>query len=132
MAIARALAADPSVIVLDEPLSALDASVRRRWHLLVELARDLGMAMVFDLARSGHRAPRAHRTAVMYLGLIVEIARTSELWHTPLHPYTQALIGAIPHSGRSGQLPEALAGRFRDPAHPPVGCRFPSALSVLL
>ena len=125
IAIARALAADPSVIVLDEPLSALDASVQAQVaNLLVELARELGMAMVLishDLAIVRHVA---HRTAVMYLGLIVETAPTSQLWQAPLHPYTRALIEAIPHPDGSGKLPEALTGEIPDPAHPPVGCRF--------
>jgi peptide/nickel transport system ATP-binding protein len=125
VAIARALAADPTVIVLDEPLSALDASVQAQVaNLLVELARDLGTAMVLishDLAIVRHVA---HRTAVMYLGLIVETAPTDQLWDAPLHPYTRALIDAIPHPDGSGQLPEALAGEIPDPAHPPAGCRF--------
>jgi oligopeptide/dipeptide ABC transporter ATP-binding protein len=125
VAIARALAADPKVMVLDEPLSALDASVQAQVaNLLVQLAHDLGMAMVLishDLAIVRHVA---HRTAVMYLGLIVETAPTSQLWRAPLHPYTKALIEAIPHPDGSGQLPEALAGEIPDPAHPPLGCRF--------
>jgi peptide/nickel transport system ATP-binding protein len=125
VAIARALAADPAVIVLDEPLSALDASVQAQVaNLLVELARDLDMAMLLishDLAIVRHVA---HRTAVMYLGLIVETAPTGQLWQAPLHPYTRALIEAIPHPDGSGQLPEALAGEIPDPARPPAGCRF--------
>jgi peptide/nickel transport system ATP-binding protein len=125
VAIARALAADPSVIVLDEPLSALDASVQAQVaNLLVVLARELGTAMVLishDLAIVRHVA---HRTAVMYLGLIVETAPTSQLWQMPLHPYTRALISAIPIPDGAGQLPEALSGEIPDPAHPPTGCRF--------
>jgi peptide/nickel transport system ATP-binding protein len=125
VAIARALAADPTVIVLDEPLSALDASVQAQVaNLLVVLARELGTAMVLishDLAIVRHVA---HRTAVMYLGLIVESAPTAQLWQAPLHPYTRALISAIPTPDGSGHLPQALSGEIPDPAHPPTGCRF--------
>jgi peptide/nickel transport system ATP-binding protein len=125
IAIARALAADPAMIVLDEPLSALDASVQAQVaNLLVELARDLHVGMLLishDLAIVRHVA---HRTAVMYLGVIVETAPTTELWKAPMHPYTQALIESIPHADGAGHLPVALPGEIPDPAQPPSGCRF--------
>jgi len=125
IAIARALAADPSMIVLDEPLSALDASVQAQVaNLLVELARDLQVGMLLishDLAIVRHVA---HRTAVMYLGLVVETAPTAELWKAPKHPYTKALIASIPHADGAGHLPAALSGEIPDPARPPAGCRF--------
>jgi len=125
IAIARALAADPAMIVLDEPLSALDASVQAQVaNLLVELARDLHVGMLLishDLAIVRHVA---HRTAVMYLGVIVETAPTDELWKAPKHPYTQALIDSIPHADGAGHLPVALPGEIPDPANPPSGCRF--------
>lgn len=125
IAIARALAADPAMIVLDEPLSALDASVQAQVaNLLVELARDLHVGMLLishDLAIVRHVA---HRTAVMYLGVIVETAPTADLWTAPMHPYTQALIDSIPHADGAGHLPVALPGEIPDPARPPSGCRF--------
>lgn len=125
IAIARALAADPAMIVLDEPLSALDASVQAQVaNLLVDLARDLHVGMLLishDLAIVRHVA---HRTAVMYLGLVVETAPTSSLWRSPMHPYTQALINSIPHADGAGHLPDAPTGEIPDPARPPGGCRF--------
>ena len=125
IAIARALAADPSVIVLDEPLASLDASAQAQIaNLLVQLARELELGLLLishDLAIVRHVADTV---AVMYLGQIVERAPTDELWALPLHPYTEALIGAVPRADGAGTLPEALPGEVPDPARPPSGCRF--------
>ena len=125
IAIARALAPSPSVIVLDEPLSSLDASAQAQVANLVRrLARQsqVGVLLIsHDLAIVRHVADSV---AVMYLGLIVESAPTRRLWADPLHPYTEALIQAIPHADGSGSLPEALPGEVPDPAQPPAGCRF--------
>ena len=125
IAIARALAADPAAIVLDEPLSSLDASAQAQVaNLLVALARDLDLALLLishDLAIVRHIADSV---SVMYLGEIVEEGPTRAVWGAPQHPYTEALVAAIPTADGSGTLPEALPGEVPDPARPPSGCRF--------
>jgi peptide/nickel transport system ATP-binding protein len=125
IAIARALAVEPSVIVLDEPLSSLDASAQAQIaNLLKQLAREMGLGLLLishDLAIVRHVADSV---AVMYLGSIVERAPTRELWVEPLHPYSEALIRAVPRADGAGFLPIELAGDVPDPARPPSGCTF--------
>ncbi|MGH3448355.1 MAG: ABC transporter ATP-binding protein, partial [Nocardioidaceae bacterium] len=125
IAIARALAAEPALIIADEPVTALDASSQAQVvKLLTGLVAELGMGMVFishDLALV--RAV-ADEIAVMYLGTIVERAPTDQLWGSPQHPYTRALIDAVPDIDADGGLPAVLSGEVPDPARPPAGCRF--------
>jgi oligopeptide/dipeptide ABC transporter ATP-binding protein len=125
IAVARALAADPSVLVLDEPLASLDASAQAQLaNLLVDLTRRLSLSLLLishDLAIVRHVADVV---SVMYLGVMVETGPTLPLWSLPLHPYTEALIGAVPNPDGRGELPAALPGEVPDPAHPPAACRF--------
>jgi peptide/nickel transport system ATP-binding protein len=125
VAIARALAADPSVIVLDEPLASLDASAQAQLaNLLRDLSRDLGLGLLLishDLAIVRHVADTV---SVMYLGTMVETGPTLPLWTVPAHPYSEALIAAVPRPDGLGFLPESLPGEVPDPAYPPSGCRF--------
>jgi oligopeptide/dipeptide ABC transporter ATP-binding protein len=125
IAIARTLAAQPSVLVLDEPLASLDASAQAQLaNLLVNLSRELDLGLLLishDLAIVRHVADTV---SVMYLGRMVEQGPTTAVWSAPLHPYSERLIGAIPHPDGSGLLPTALPGEVPDPSHPPAGCRF--------
>jgi oligopeptide/dipeptide ABC transporter ATP-binding protein len=130
--IARALAVAPRLIVADEAVSALDVSVRAQiLNLLVELRERLGLAYLFVSHDLGVVRFVSHRVAVMYLGALVEIAPTTQLFKQPLHPYSQALMAAIPTVG-DGQSSifddpaRLLQGELPSPIDLPRGCRFAS------
>ncbi|GGM13956.1 oligopeptide/dipeptide ABC transporter ATP-binding protein [Nakamurella endophytica] len=125
IAIARTLAADPACIVADEPISALDASAQAQVaNLLSELVAEASLGMVFVSHDLSVVRQVAHRVAVMYLGRIVEIGDTATVWSDPRHPYTEALVAAIPRADGAGTLPVDLPGDVPDPAAPPSGCHF--------
>ncbi|MDR8410229.1 ABC transporter ATP-binding protein [Nonomuraea sp. 3-1Str] len=125
IAIARALAARPRMLIGDEPISALDASAQAQVATLMrDLAVDSGAGLLFISHDLSVVRLIADRIAVMYLGRIVEVGDTAEVWDNPRHPYTQALLRAIPKPDGMGVLPEELPGDVPDPAAPPSGCRF--------
>jgi len=125
IAIARTLAAGPSCLIADEPISALDASAQAQIaNLLTTLVREERIGLLLVSHDLSVVRQVADRVAVMYLGRIVETGDTAAVWSRPAHPYTEALVAAIPRADGAGVLPADLPGDVPDPASPPSGCRF--------
>lgn len=126
IAIARALVLKPAFIVCDEPISSLDVSIQAQiLNLLADLQESLGLTYLFIAHDLAAVAYVCDRVAVMYLGQIVEIGSTRSVYFTPKHPYSEALMSAVPEPDPDAQRrPILLTGERPDPAHPPSGCRF--------
>ncbi|NHM31309.1 ABC transporter ATP-binding protein [Neobacillus terrae] len=124
--IARAITLRPKIVILDEPVSALDVSVQSQiLNLLQDLQEELGLSYIFISHDLGVVEHIAHKVGVMYLGELVEFADKDQLFTEPLHPYTKALISAIPKSDPD-EVKERiiLQGELPSPANPPAGCKF--------
>ncbi|MBO0128498.1 ABC transporter ATP-binding protein [Agrobacterium sp. OT33] len=126
IAIARALIAEPEMIVADEPLSALDVSIQSQvLNLLDDIKQQHGISYLFISHDLGVVRHLADRVAVLYLGRVMEIASRDDLFETPSHPYTQALLAAVPRIGRGRRKREQLLkGEMPSPLAPPSGCVF--------
>ena len=125
--VARALAVNPDFIVCDEPVSALDVSIQAQiLNLMMDLQDSIGLTYMFithDLSVVKHISDEI---AVMYLGQCVERVSSKELFVNPMHPYTQALLSAIPDLSMRGKPRQILKGEVKSPIEPPAGCRFAS------
>jgi oligopeptide/dipeptide ABC transporter ATP-binding protein len=126
IAVASALVSDPKLIILDEPVSALDVSIRAQiMNLLVDLQQQYGVSYLLIAHHLATTRYMAHEVAVMYLGKIVERAKTEELFKNPAHPYTKALFSAaLPAHPDIVREEIILPGEVPSPINPPSGCRF--------
>jgi len=122
--IARAFSVNPNLIIADEPVSALDVSIQAQiLNLMLDLREEFGLAYLFIAHDLSVIRQISHQVAVMYLGKIVELAEKGEIFENTLHPYTEALLSAIPHIGQKRKR-ILLQGSVPSPLNPPAGCRF--------
>jgi peptide/nickel transport system ATP-binding protein len=125
IAIARALAVSPKLLICDEPTSALDVSVQAQiLNLLKSLQQDMGLSYLFITHNLAVVDYLAHEVCVMYLGRIVEQGTAEEVLRSPQHPYTQALLAAVPRIDRNGMEVVQVSGDMPSPSNPPQGCHF--------
>ena len=122
--IARAFSVNPNLIIADEPVSALDVSIQAQiLNLMLDLREEFGLTYLFIAHDLSVIRQVSHQVAVMYLGKIVELAEKGEIFENTLHPYTEALLSAIPHIGQKRKR-ILLQGSVPSPLNPPAGCRF--------
>jgi len=126
IAIARALVSRPEFVILDEPTSAVDVSVRAQLlNLFQDLQKEFGLTYMFISHDLSIVECISHRVGIMYLGKIVEYSSTEQIFHNPLHPYSQALIASVPIPDPTRRKERApLSGEVPSPVNPPLGCRF--------
>ena len=128
VAIARALAMQPDLLVCDEPVASLDVAIQAQvLNLFIDLRRDLGLTCLFISHDLGVVRHVSDRVAIMYLGRVVEIGPTAEIFAAPRHPYTQALLESVPRLNRNSSVDNAfrpIAGEIPSPLAPPPGCHF--------